>query len=78
MRFHLPIITNDKVSMIVTGKEYRMLPGHIYAFDVLQMHSAKNGGIEDRIHLVFDFALNDSFLRKIFQVSFFVTLWEYL
>ncbi len=54
IRYHLPIITNPDVIMIVNNKQYYLQPGQIYIIDVSQAHAVENNSDQDRVHLVFD------------------------
>lgn len=53
-RYHIPIVTNPKVIFSVDYKPYHLQEGELYRVDITMMHSVKNSGETDRIHLVFD------------------------
>ena len=59
LRFHLPIITNPNVEFLMDGRKYKMATGTVYAFNQSCLHSVTNGGSELRIHLYWDYYLND-------------------
>ena len=54
-RLHIPIITNADVQFILNGTELKMLPGECWYTNVNYLHSVKNLGTVDRVHLVIDF-----------------------
>lgn len=58
-RLHIPIVTNSGVQFILDGTELTMLPGECWYTNVNYVHSVKNAGEEDRIHLVIDGARNE-------------------
>ncbi len=58
-RLHIPIITNPHVQFILDGIELTMLPGECWYTNVNYLHSVKNSGKSDRIHLVIDGERND-------------------
>jgi hypothetical protein len=72
VRLHIPIETNDKVVFNVSGKNLKLLPGHLYYVNFAQVHYVRNDGDQPRIHLVMDLGVND-FLRKVFPD---LSLWE--
>ncbi len=53
-RYHIPVITNPAVTMIVNNGKYYLEAGQVYTIDVSQAHAVENNSNEDRIHLVFD------------------------
>lgn len=53
-RFHIPIITNPKISFFVNRQKYYLEPGQLYHIDVSQVHSVENNSDVNRVHLVFD------------------------
>ena len=60
MRYHIPLITNDRVTMGFQASKDRTvitsLPadGSVYFFNSVIKHWVNNDGTEDRIHLVID------------------------
>lgn len=56
VRYHIPVVSNPEVHMIVNNRIYYMEPGQLYTIDVSQAHAVENHSTEDRIHLVFDCA----------------------
>lgn len=58
-RLHIPIITNPGVQFILDNNELTMLPGECWYTNVNYVHSVKNTGKEDRIHLVIDLIRNE-------------------
>ena len=58
-RLHIPIITNPHVEFILDGERIFMAEGECWYFNANFLHSVKNGGAADRIHLVIDGIRND-------------------
>lgn len=64
-RFHIPIITNDKVvfgswNMHGHKTEVNMRVGECWYLDTRKPHTAVNGGVAERIHLVIDVESNEA------------------
>ncbi|WP_350289498.1 aspartyl/asparaginyl beta-hydroxylase domain-containing protein [uncultured Croceitalea sp.] len=57
-RFHLPIMTNEKVEMLLDKTLYRYKEGEIYFFNNGSVHSANNKGETYRFHLLWDMILS--------------------
>ena len=57
-RVHIPLITNPDCFMFVHGKMYHMEIGYAYLMRVEHHHLALNAGMENRIHIVFDYCGN--------------------
>jgi hypothetical protein len=64
-RLHIPITTNEGVSITLDGQRLVMKPGELWYLDVQRVHSARNAGDTDRVHLVLDLVVND-YLRSLF------------
>lgn len=58
-RLHIPIITNPDVQFILDGDALIMSPGDCWYTNVNYVHSVKNSGDHDRIHLVIDGERNE-------------------
>ncbi|MFM2367718.1 MAG: hypothetical protein RL619_8 [Bacteroidota bacterium] len=58
-RLHIPIITNQEVEFILDGQRLTMNEGECWYFNANFLHSVKNGGDKDRIHLVIDGVRNE-------------------
>ncbi len=72
MRFHFPIVTNDRViftSWDMLGRETQvnMRAGEAWYLDTRKPHRAVNGGDTTRIHLVIDIEANDA-VRSLLNV----------
>jgi hypothetical protein len=65
VRIHIPMQTNAQVEFYLGGEPLRMNEGEAWYLNFNLPHSVKNGGAEDRIHLVIDCILND-WLREFF------------
>lgn len=61
VRFHLPLVTNDDVWMLLDGDCFRFTPPYIYYFNNGCIHASQNLGSEERMHLVWDMWLDDAF-----------------
>jgi hypothetical protein len=57
-RVHIPIITNPEAFMFVDGKMWHLPVGFAYLVQVEYHHLAVNAGMENRIHVVFDYCGN--------------------
>jgi hypothetical protein len=74
MRFHFPIVTNDRVifsswDMLGNQKTVNMRAGEAWYLDTRKPHRAVNGGDSARIHLVCDVEANDA-VRSLFKKPF--------
>lgn len=58
-RLHIPIITNPDVEFILDNQRLIMNEGECWYFNANFVHSVKNGGNKDRIHLVIDGIRNE-------------------
>lgn len=58
-RLHIPIITNSNVEFILDGQRIIMNEGECWYLNTNFLHSVKNGGDTDRIHLVIDGIRNE-------------------
>jgi hypothetical protein len=67
-RMHVPITTNEGVSLTLDGETVSMSPGELWYLDVERVHSARNAGSTDRVHLVLDLVVND-FVRSLFPAE---------
>jgi hypothetical protein len=59
LRLHIPIVTNDKVNFVVSGKKVVMGVGELWALDASYTHSVANHGSYNRIHFVMDVIVNE-------------------
>lgn len=53
-RIHIPVITNPDVTFRCGGESVHMDPGDCWVFDSFRAHTVRNGGRQQRIHLVLD------------------------
>ena len=52
-RFHIPLITNDKCFFVIDDEVIRYpADGNYHIVDTTKFHTAINGSIEDRIHII--------------------------
>jgi hypothetical protein len=65
-RFHLPITTNPRADLMLDGSIYHLPANVIHFVNHGCVHSACNGGDENRIHIVWDMLLT----RRVFDVMF--------
>lgn len=56
-RVHLPIITSDQVLFTVGKETINMREGQLTEINNRRMHSVRNDGPDDRVHLLLDFVL---------------------
>jgi hypothetical protein len=56
-RIHLPILTNDEVLFTVGSETINLREGELYEINNRRMHSVRNNGSTDRVHLILDFVL---------------------
>jgi quercetin dioxygenase-like cupin family protein len=68
-RFHIPIISNPKISFYVNRKRYYLQPGQLYHIDVSQPHSVENNSDIARVHLVFDVLANETVCKKLINAQ---------
>jgi Aspartyl/Asparaginyl beta-hydroxylase len=57
VRFHLPVCTNPGANVVLGETVYHFEEGVVYFFNQGCVHGARNGGTEDRLHLVWDMLL---------------------
>jgi len=55
-RIHVPIVSNDQVTFNVGQDSAVMREGEIIEINNRRLHSVANGGSEDRVHLILDWA----------------------
>lgn len=65
-RFHLPVTTNPRAELMLDGSIYHLPPNVIHFVNHGCVHSARNAGNRDRIHLVWDMLLT----RQVFDFMF--------
>ena len=65
-RFHLPVMTNPGVEVLLEGDLYRLEEGSVFYFNNGCVHSAVNRGGDMRYHLVWDMLLT----RETFELMF--------
>jgi hypothetical protein len=59
LRFHVPVITNDKVIFEVSRKRVVMLPGQLWSLDTSYLHSVENRSDQTRVHIVIECDISD-------------------
>lgn len=67
-RFHVPIITNDKVVGQVSHTDYFFRPGEFGFIDTAFPHRTANLGNETRVHLIIELVLND-FVKDLLKID---------
>lgn len=65
IRFHVPIITNDKVFFNVSKKRVIMSHDELWALDTSYLHEVKNESDETRVHIVIECNINESVKTKL-------------
>lgn len=68
VRIHIPMQTNAQVEFYLGGESLKMNEGEAWYLNFNLPHSVKNGGAQDRIHLVIDCILNE-WLRGFFPAE---------
>ena len=66
VRFHLPLVTNDRAELTLDGAVFHLTTGNVYLVNQGCVHAARNAGETERVHLVWDALLTDrlvDFLR---------------
>lgn len=53
-RFHLPLITNERATLLLDGDLYQLVAGGVYLVNHGCVHAAENDGDAERVHLVWD------------------------
>lgn len=56
-RVHLPIITNEQVGFTVDNETINMKEGELWEINNRRMHSVRNDGPTDRVHLILDYVI---------------------
>ncbi len=62
VRLHLPIVTNENVTMIIDDERKYMAPGELWFGDFSKMHSVENHSDLNRVHMVIDSYVNEGLL----------------
>lgn len=53
-RFHFPVFTNLKAISRIGDEEVNMTAGVLWWYQKDELHSARNEGEDDRVHIIFD------------------------
>lgn len=69
LRFHLPIFTNDRATIILDGERFHFESGIIYFFNKGCIHAAENSGDEPRRHFLFDLWLDEWVFQNMFSAD---------
>ena len=56
-RVHVPLITNDQVDFTINDEVFHLAEGVAYEVSNLDYHSVVNRSTEDRVHFIFDYAV---------------------
>jgi hypothetical protein len=67
-RVHIPITTNERTHFVVDGETLPMQPGDCWYADFGLLHSARNDGATDRVHLIIDGRRN-AWSDRLFEVA---------
>ena len=59
LRFHMPLVTNENVYFYNNKRKYNFKKGEIWCIQNCKYHSVSNKSEESRIHLIFDFYINN-------------------
>lgn len=66
IRIHIPVITNEKVQLIVNGEEIKMKSGECWYCNFNEVHEVQNNSDQPRTHLIMDCVVND-WLKDLFK-----------
>jgi hypothetical protein len=66
LRLHLPVVTNEAAEVILDGQVYHFPERQILFFNHGCVHSARNRGSTDRLHLVWDLLLTPPIAELLF------------
>jgi hypothetical protein len=66
LRLHIPITTNDQTRFVVDGEALPMRPGEFWYANFSLVHSVRNEGATDRVHLIID-ALRNTWTDGLFE-----------
>jgi hypothetical protein len=69
VRLHIPVITNPGVKFACGDQVVHMAAGEAWLFDNWRLHSVRNDGAAERIHLVADTSGNDAFWQWVAQAG---------
>jgi hypothetical protein len=58
VRLHIPITTNEGVVFSVGNEKLQMKAGRLYYADFAKVHSVRNDGDQDRVHLFLELKMN--------------------
>ena len=53
-KIHVPLQTNPRATLAVAGATFHLEAGYAWEVNNLAVHSAFNGGGQDRIHFIFE------------------------
>ncbi len=59
IRLHMAVVTNPDVEVYIDGHRCILQPGEMWYGDFSRPHYVKNGGSEERVHLLMDLTIND-------------------
>lgn len=66
LRYHLPIVTNQRAELTLDGEVFRLDEGIVYLVNHGCVHAVRNGGHERRLHLVWDQLLTRNAYETVF------------
>ncbi|MFK3818827.1 aspartyl/asparaginyl beta-hydroxylase domain-containing protein [Pseudomonas sp. NPDC089407] len=65
LRFHVPVITNDKVHFNVSKARVIMSPGELWALDTSFLHEVRNESDQTRVHIVIECQISNAVKRHL-------------
>ena len=65
LRFHIPLVTNDRVWFFNTGKLYQMKKGELWCINNLGTHGVVNDSDKKRLHVIFDVFIDDKIVELV-------------
>jgi hypothetical protein len=69
VRMHIPITTNPDVDFFLNQTRVPMTPGSCWYLRLADIHSVKNRGMTDRVHLVVDATMNEWLANELHQAA---------
>lgn len=68
VRLHIPIVTNDKVEILLNGEPVKMKEGECWYCNFHIVHEVHNHSEQPRVHIILDCMVND-WLTDVFNSS---------
>jgi hypothetical protein len=69
LRFHLPVVSNERATIVLDGEQFHFAPGVIYFFNKGCVHAAENRGETPRYHFLWDLWLDQWVCENLFALK---------